>query len=64
MLIEFHPFKSSLFDQYSGDQGYLPYQELVDYVGDKGGMIFWTHPEATAGMNVRKGPITVRGMGP
>ena len=59
MLIEFHPFKSSLFDQYSGDQGYLPYQELVDYVRDKGGMTFWTHPEATAGMNARKGPITV-----
>ncbi len=59
MLIEYHPFKSSLFDQYSGDQGYLPYQELVDYVRDKGGMTFWTHPEATAGMNARKGPITV-----
>ena len=59
MLIEFHPFKSSLFDQYSGDQGYLPYQELIDYVGDKGGMVFWTHPEATAGMNAKKGPITV-----
>ncbi|KHE92945.1 MAG: hypothetical protein SCABRO_01334 [Candidatus Scalindua brodae] len=60
MLIEFHPFKSSLFDQYSGDQGYLPYQELIDYVGDKGGMTFWTHPEAGAGVNARKGPITVK----
>ncbi|ODS31246.1 MAG: hypothetical protein SCARUB_03640 [Candidatus Scalindua rubra] len=60
MLIEFHPFKSSLFDPYSGDQGYLPYQELIDYVRDKGGMTFWTHPEAKAGMNVRKGPITAK----
>lgn len=59
MLVEFHPFKSSLFDQYSGDQGYLPYQELIDYVSDKEGMTFWTHPEATAGMHARKGPITV-----
>ncbi len=59
MLIEFHPFKSSLFDQYNGDQGYSPYQELVDYVEDKGGMTFWTHPEAKAGMNTKKGPITV-----
>ena len=60
MLIEFNPFKSSLFDQYSGDQGYLPYQELIDYVEDKGGMTFWTHPEAGAGVNARKGPITVK----
>lgn len=59
MLIEFHPFKSSLFDQYRGDQGYLPYQELIDYVRERGGMTFWTHPEARAGMNARKGPIVV-----
>ncbi len=60
MLIEFHPFKSSIFDQYSGDQGYLPYQEVIDYVRDRGGATFWTHPEAKAGANARKGPITVK----
>ena len=60
MLIEFHPFKSSIFDQYSGDQGYLPYQELIDYVRERGGVTFWTHPEAKAGANARKGPITVK----
>ncbi len=60
MLIEFHPFKSSLYDQYSGDQGYLPYQELIDYVGERGGTTFWTHPEAKAGANAKKGPITVK----
>ena len=57
-LIDNHPFKSSLFNQYSGDQGYLPYQEVIDYVKERGGMTFWTHPEATAGMNLKKGPIT------
>lgn len=60
MLIEYHPFKSSPFDQYHGDQGYLPYQELIDYVRDRGGTTFWTHPEAGAGVNARKGPITVK----
>ncbi|MFQ5685363.1 MAG: hypothetical protein ACE5GV_01755 [Candidatus Scalindua sp.] len=59
MLIEYHPFKSSPFDQYHGDQGYLPYQELIDYVRNRGGATFWTHPEASAGANVRKGPIMV-----
>ena len=60
MLAEFHPFKSSLFDQYSGDQGYAPYQTLIDYVSSKGGMTFWTHPEAGAGVNAQRGPITVK----
>jgi hypothetical protein len=60
MLIEFHPFKSSIYDQYSGDQGYLPYQELIDYVRERGGTTFWTHPEARAGANACKGPITVK----
>jgi hypothetical protein len=60
MLVEFHPFKSSVFDQYSGDQGYLPYQELIDYVRNRGGATFWTHPEASAGANARRGPITVK----
>ncbi len=60
MLIEYHPFKSSPFDQYHGDQGYLPYQELIDYVNDRGGTTFWTHPEAGAGVNAKKGPITVK----
>ncbi len=57
-LIDNHPFKGSLFNQYSGDRGYLPYQEVIDYVKDRGGMTFWNHPEATAGMNLKKGPIT------
>ncbi|MFH2137127.1 MAG: hypothetical protein ABII88_01295 [Candidatus Omnitrophota bacterium] len=45
-LINNFPFKNKLFDQYHGQQGILPYQNLIDYVKAKGGLIFWAHPEA------------------
>lgn len=40
-----HPFKSSPFDQYHGDQGVQPYQDLIDYAGSKGALVFWNHLE-------------------
>ena len=39
------PFCSPLYDQYHGDRGSLPYQNLIDYVEKKGGMVFWAHPD-------------------
>ncbi|MEK6775499.1 MAG: hypothetical protein AABY87_01300 [bacterium] len=44
-----HPFKSSLFDPYHGDQGTGPFQEVIDYADSHGGMTFWAHPEANYG---------------
>ena len=40
-----HPFKSSPFDQYHGDQGVVPYQYLIDYADSKGALVFWNHLE-------------------
>ncbi|HAH20730.1 MAG: hypothetical protein A2Y00_07425 [Omnitrophica WOR_2 bacterium GWF2_43_52] len=34
------------YDQYHGDQADRPYQNLIDYVNSRGGLIFWAHPEA------------------
>jgi len=39
------PFCSALYDQYHGDRGALPYQNLIDYAEEKGGMVFWAHPD-------------------
>jgi hypothetical protein len=36
----------SSFDAYHGDAGDKPYQELIDYVRQNGGLTFWAHPEA------------------
>jgi hypothetical protein len=37
----------SSFDAYHGDQGAKPYQELIDYVNNKNGVVIWAHPEAS-----------------
>lgn len=58
MLIDQHPFQSSKFDPYHGDQGIKPYQELIDYVNERGGMVFWAHPESNyATDGVQLGPV-------
>lgn len=44
--VYFYPFKSFDFHPYFNDPGYKPYQKLIDYVVDRGGLIFWAHPEA------------------
>jgi len=45
-LLNGYPFYGSSFDQYHGDKGVVPYQDLIDYANSKGAMTFWPHPEA------------------
>jgi hypothetical protein len=60
MLINHHPFQSSLFDPYHGDQGIKPFQELIDYVKERNGHVFWLHPESNYAVNgVQLGPVTL-----
>ena len=55
-MIDAHPFRSSPFGQYDGDQGIAPYQLLIDDVNQKKGFTFWNYPETRSG--VRKlGPV-------
>jgi len=49
LLFEHHPFRSSLFDQYHGNRGIKPYQEVIDFAVSKGAMVFWNDLEATSG---------------
>lgn len=46
LVINNFPYCPRLYDEYHGDRGILPYQNLIDYVNKKGGMTFWAHPEA------------------
>ena len=58
LMINHHPFKSSRFDQYHGDQGIAPFQDVIDYVAERGGLTFWAHPESNYSKEgVRLGPI-------
>jgi len=59
LIINVSPFRSSPFDQYHGDQGIAPYQLLIDYVKERGGVSFWNYPETRS--EIRKmGRIFVR----
>jgi len=49
-MVNTDPFRSSPFDQYHGDQGIAPYQEVVDYVDKRGGLTFWNYPETRSGV--------------
>ncbi|MCH7623367.1 MAG: hypothetical protein IIB46_04725 [Nitrospinae bacterium] len=49
LIFNNHPFRSSLFDQYHGDQGIKPYQEVIDFAVSKGAMVFWNDLEAANG---------------
>ncbi len=57
-IINFHPLRSSPFDQYHGEKGVLPWQETIDYVNSRGGMTFWHHLESASGIG-KKGPISI-----
>lgn len=46
LLINGFPYRGFKYDQYHGDRGAVPYQNLIDYVNSKGGTTFWAHPEA------------------
>ncbi len=57
-IVDYNPFRSSLFSAYNGDQGIAPYQELIDYVNQRGGLCFWNYPEQKSGIR-EYGPIFV-----
>jgi hypothetical protein len=61
MLINHHPYRSSRFDPYYGDKGIQPFQDVIDYVDQRKGLVFWTHPESQyAAGGVKMGPITLQ----
>jgi len=44
------PFEVTLMDPYHGDLGPGPFQQYIDYVNARGGMVFWPHLEAKSGI--------------
>ena len=44
--------RNSRFDQYHGDKFLEPYQDLIDYVNQKGGLVFWSHPEIEENLSI------------
>ena len=57
-IIDYNPFRSSRFSTYKSGHGIAPFQELIDYVNDSGGLCFWNYPEQRSGIR-KYGPIRV-----
>ena len=60
LAANFHPFKSSPFDQYQGDFGVKPYQYLIDYADSRGALVFWNHLETPVIKQLGGGPMKVK----
>ncbi|MBI4484276.1 MAG: hypothetical protein HY652_15485 [Acidobacteria bacterium] len=45
-LVNNYPFRYYPWDAYDEDAGIAPYQYVIDWVNDAGGLIFWSYPEA------------------
>ncbi len=41
------------FDQYHGDKFLEPYQDVIDYVNQAGGLTFWSHPEIEENLSIK-----------
>ena len=46
LLVNNYPFGTPLYDIYSDENGLRPYQSLIDYVRQRGGISIWSLPEA------------------
>jgi hypothetical protein len=46
LLVNAWPFSRPAFSAYDARLGYRPYQALIDAVNERGGLIFWSMPEA------------------
>ena len=56
-LLHNFPYKVGRYDQYSGDQGLAPYQDFIDYVVGRNGVVFFAHPEVSSEVTHRIGPL-------
>lgn len=53
------PFTIPPADPYRADPGVAPHQRLIDYVRERGGVIFWSMPEARDQQAHRRGRFTI-----
>ncbi len=47
-LLNLFPFSASRYNPYHGPKNFPPYQDLINYVDKKGGLVFWPYPESAS----------------
>jgi hypothetical protein len=53
-ILDYNPFRSSLYGPYQAESGTEPYQEVINYVNQQGGLCFWNYPEQRSGIRKEK----------
>jgi hypothetical protein len=53
-MVDYNPFRSSRYNPYLPETGPEPYQEVINYVHQKGGLTFWDYPEQRSGVRKEK----------
>lgn len=53
------PFDVARLQPYDADAGFAPAQRLIDYTGERGGLAFWSMPEAADNRDYAVGPVSV-----
>ncbi|RPI79525.1 MAG: hypothetical protein EHM45_02565 [Desulfobacteraceae bacterium] len=53
-MLDYNPLRSSRFSPYQPEPGLEPYQEVIDYVHQRGGLSFWNYPEQRSGVREEK----------
>jgi hypothetical protein len=57
-MIDYNPFRGSLLSPYKKERGIQPFQQVIDYANQRGGLAFWNYPEQKSGIR-EYGPIRV-----
>lgn len=60
MLVHNYPYSSPVYSPYDDEAGIAPYQGLIDYTREEGGLVYWSMPEAADRQEVDVGPLNVR----
>jgi hypothetical protein len=58
-LVNNYPYQFGRYDAYHGPQGQRPYQDFIDYVIGRGGLVFMAHPEVPKDETQTFGPFKV-----
>lgn len=57
LLLNAWPYGLPVFGPYEADLGYRPYQAVIEVVRDRGGLVFWSLPEARDRHRLSLGPL-------
>jgi len=59
LLINNYPYSMPVYSPYDSEVGDAPYRDLIDYTRQRGGLVYWSMPEAEDRGETSAGPFAV-----